>query len=52
MPGRGDKRDLMALAADMSGIQIEFVDGVNGSNVPIVARPDVWRPSHNGSFGG
>lgn len=41
MPGRSDKRDMMALTAHLSGIQFEFVDGVNGANVPVVARPDV-----------
>lgn len=41
MPLRYDKRDMMALTAHLTGIDIEFVDGVNGSNVPIVARPDV-----------
>jgi len=31
MPNRSDKRDALTLSAYLSGIEFEFVDGVNGS---------------------
>ena len=41
MPSRTDKRDALALSAYLSGIEIEFIDGVNGSLVPERAYPAV-----------
>lgn len=41
MPDRRDKRDVAALAAFVSGLEIEFVDGVPGSEISTKERPDV-----------
>jgi hypothetical protein len=42
MPHRIDKRDIVALAAYLAGLEIEFVDGVNGSDVSLSERPDKY----------
>lgn len=34
LPSRSDRRDRMALQASLTGIKIEFVDGVVGGDVP------------------
>ncbi|KYK55025.1 hypothetical protein DCS_06986 [Drechmeria coniospora] len=39
LPSRSDRRDGMALTAALSDVQIEFMDGVLGSNVNIKAVP-------------
>jgi hypothetical protein len=41
MPQRRDKRDMIALSAYLSGLEIEFVDGVNGTLISKQERPDV-----------
>jgi len=41
MPHRRDKRDVIALAAYLAGLEIEFVDGVNGSEISKAERPEV-----------
>jgi len=41
MPNRRDKRDLFALSASMTGIDIEFIDGVWGKDISASERPDV-----------
>jgi hypothetical protein len=41
MPDRRDKRDMLALSAHMSGLKIEFIDGVRGSDMSRQERPDV-----------
>lgn len=33
LPSRGDRRDAMTLAAAVSGLDIEFIDGIVGSDV-------------------
>ncbi|KAH8682606.1 glycosyltransferase family 25 protein [Xylariales sp. PMI_506] len=46
MPSRTDRRDSMALAAALSNIDIEFIDGLKGESVPdkaIPARPGYTR---------
>ncbi|KAI1880576.1 hypothetical protein JX265_000816 [Neoarthrinium moseri] len=39
LPSRTDRRDSMVLAAALSGLEIEFIDGVVGSAVPDKAIP-------------
>ncbi|MCJ1369198.1 hypothetical protein MMC20_000407 [Loxospora ochrophaea] len=39
MPERSDKRDSISLAASLTGIELNFVSGVNGSTVPTKALP-------------
>lgn len=34
LPSRSDRRDGMVLQAALSGIEIEFIDGVYGQDVP------------------
>ncbi|KAF2264236.1 hypothetical protein CC78DRAFT_464096 [Lojkania enalia] len=43
MPHRIDKRDYQALMALVSGLDIEFVDGVNGSEIHPKALPNFWK---------
>lgn len=40
MPHRVDKRDTLALMALVSDLDIEFVDGINGSSI----HPSAWPP--------
>ena len=39
LPSRSDRRDGMVLQAALSDIQIEFIDGVRGKDVPDKAVP-------------
>ncbi|KAI1172451.1 hypothetical protein F4777DRAFT_514396 [Nemania sp. FL0916] len=39
LPSRTDRRDGMTLAAALSDIEIEFIDGVNGAAIPDKALP-------------
>ena len=41
MPHRSDKRDALTLSAYLTGLEIEFVDGPNGSDVSEKAYPPV-----------
>ena len=41
MPHRTDKRDFLALMALVSDLEIEFFDGVNGSEIHPTAYPSV-----------
>lgn len=41
MPGRTDKRDALSISAYLTGLDIEFIDGVNGSTMPERAYPPV-----------
>ncbi|KAF2113971.1 hypothetical protein BDV96DRAFT_495107 [Lophiotrema nucula] len=43
MPHRTDKRDYQALFAFVSDLDIEFIDGVNGSEVHPKALPYTWN---------
>lgn len=48
LPSRTDRRDGMSLAAALSNIEFEFVDGVDGSTIPDNALPQATahdRPS-------
>ena len=45
MPSRRDKRDSIALAAFLLGLQVEFVDGVDGAEIPLKAYPQVLLSS-------
>jgi len=47
MPHRRDKRDVVALAAYLAGLEIEFVDGVNGSEISKAERPEGWEKAFN-----
>ena len=47
MPSRRDKRDMIALSAEMSGLEIEFIDGPKGSEVSRKERPDGWERAFN-----
>jgi hypothetical protein len=44
MPHRSDKRDYLALMSLVSHLDIEFVDGVNGSLIHPHALPPVFKP--------
>ncbi|KAI0200218.1 hypothetical protein F4808DRAFT_430068 [Astrocystis sublimbata] len=44
LPSRSDRRDGMTLAAALSNIEFEFIDGVDGSDIPDNALPDT--PAH------
>lgn len=48
MPDRFDKRDSLALAASISGIQLTFEDGVVGENLFLKAIPHSWDRKRNG----
>ncbi len=41
LPDRSDKKDAISLAASFTGIQFDFLDGVNGELVPEKAIPPV-----------
>ena len=41
MPARSDKRDSLAFTAFLLGIQVEFIDGVDGSDVSLKEYPQV-----------
>ncbi|KAI1740075.1 hypothetical protein F4680DRAFT_419612 [Xylaria scruposa] len=48
LPSRTDRRDAMSLAAALSNIDFEFIDGVDGSTIPNNALPQTpaeGRPS-------
>lgn len=44
MPARTDKRDTFALAAALTGMDIAFQDGVDGSAIAAQAIPNVKSP--------
>ncbi|KAJ2996244.1 hypothetical protein NUW58_g1042 [Xylaria curta] len=49
LPSRTDRRDGMTLAAALSNVDFEFIDGVDGSSIPDNALPQTSahdRPSH------
>ena len=41
MPYRADKRDAWALATLYTGLDIEYIDGVDGKDIPAKAYPSV-----------
>ncbi|KAF2838870.1 glycosyltransferase family 25 protein [Patellaria atrata CBS 101060] len=43
MPNRSDKRDALTLSAYLTGLDVEFIDGVNGSLVSEKAYPQPWK---------
>jgi hypothetical protein len=43
MPHRSDKRDYLALMSLVSHLDIDFVDGVNGSLIHPNALPAFWK---------
>ncbi|KAI8945249.1 hypothetical protein F4801DRAFT_568979 [Xylaria longipes] len=45
LPSRTDRRDGMSLAAALSNIEFEFIDGVDGSTIPDNALPQT--PAHD-----
>ncbi|KAF2179429.1 glycosyltransferase family 25 protein [Zopfia rhizophila CBS 207.26] len=52
MPDRSDKRDAFSLAASLSGMQFEWMDGVDGAKVSNKALPDSWsKEQSNGTLG-
>lgn len=48
LPLRTDRRDSMTLAAALSDIDIEFIDGVNGSTIPDKALPNTFSHDRPG----
>ncbi|KAF2798796.1 glycosyltransferase family 25 protein [Melanomma pulvis-pyrius CBS 109.77] len=42
LPSRTDKRDTFAIAASLTGMTIEWADGVDGAQIPLKAIPDSW----------
>ncbi|KAI1195249.1 hypothetical protein F5X97DRAFT_308830 [Nemania serpens] len=48
LPLRTDRRDSMILAAALSDIDIEFIDGVNGSTIPDQALPKTFSHDRPG----
>jgi hypothetical protein len=53
MPERSDKRDAAALAASLTGLKLEYIDGVNGATIPDKALPSGQekRPMSNTTYG-
>lgn len=51
MPQRSDKRDQIALSAYLSGLQVEFIDGVDPSLIAQKAIPQVRIVSLQGPGG-
>jgi hypothetical protein len=52
MPHRSDKRDYLALMSLVSHLDIDFVDGVNGSLIHPNALPAFWKgESAAGNYG-
>jgi len=49
MPDRTDKRDLLAAAASVTGMQVEFIDGFDGSKANPKAVPDSWNKAESNS---
>jgi hypothetical protein len=45
MPSRTDKRDALALSAYLTGLEVEFIDGPNGSLISPKAAPEVCAGS-------
>jgi len=43
LPERTDKRDSLSLAASFSGIDFEWIDGVQGKEIPSKAHPLGWN---------
>jgi hypothetical protein len=41
MPNRSDKRDALVLSAYLSGLELEFIDGVDPATIPEKAYPQV-----------
>jgi hypothetical protein len=41
MPHRRDKRDMIVLSARLSGLEIEFIDGIPGADISKQERPEV-----------
>jgi hypothetical protein len=41
LPERTDKRDATSLAASLTGIKFDWIDGVNGELIPEKAIPEV-----------
>jgi hypothetical protein len=41
LPDRSDKRDALSLMASLTGVQLEFIDGVKGEEVSDKALPYV-----------
>ena len=39
MPSRTDRRDAISLAAAVSGMEVDFIEGVGGDSVPEAALP-------------
>ena len=39
MPERGDKRDAFSLAASLTDLSVEYIDGVSGEKIPTKALP-------------
>lgn len=42
MPNRSDKRDGLTLAAFVTGLVVEYIDGVDGTAISQKAYPVVW----------
>ena len=40
MPNRRDKRDSLTLSAYLSGLEIEFIDGVNATDMSMKEYPN------------
>ncbi|CAI6341076.1 unnamed protein product [Periconia digitata] len=52
MPHRTDKRDYLALMGYVSNLQIDFIDGVNGSEMHPKSHPSFWKgTASTGDYG-
>lgn len=53
LPSRTDRRDAMTLAAALSGLEVTWIDGVAGADVPDEALPGgstTMRAGNRGSW--
>ena len=39
MPERGDKRDALSLAASLTNLKLDYIDGIRGETIPNKALP-------------
>lgn len=42
LPGRTNRRDALTLAASITGVDIEWIGGVNPADIPKMAIPPTW----------
>lgn len=53
LPARSDRRDGMALGASLTGVKVEFIDGIAGSDIAekAITLPKEGKAIEGGSLG-